>query len=52
MSAILAGTSNGFHFIEALRVKSRVGIYPRERVAEQTLELNLTFRRARCGSRA
>ena len=32
-----------FIFIEALRVKSRVGIYPRERVAEQTLELNLTF---------
>lgn len=32
-----------FIFIEALRVKSRVGIYPRERVTEQTLELNLTF---------
>jgi len=32
-----------FIFIEALRVRSRVGIYPRERVTEQTLELNLTF---------
>ena len=32
-----------FIFIEALRVKSRLGIYPRERVTEQTLELNLTF---------
>jgi dihydroneopterin aldolase len=32
-----------FIFIEALRVQARVGIYPRERVAEQTLELNLTF---------
>jgi 7,8-dihydroneopterin aldolase/epimerase/oxygenase len=32
-----------FIFIEALRVKARVGIYPRERVTEQTLELNLTF---------
>ena len=32
-----------FIFIEALRVKSRVGIYPREQVADQPLELNLTF---------
>ena len=32
-----------FIFIEALRVQARVGIYPRERVTEQTLELNLTF---------
>ena len=32
-----------FIFIEALPVKSRLGIYPRERVTEQTLELNLTF---------
>ncbi|WP_227816548.1 dihydroneopterin aldolase [Nitrogeniibacter aestuarii] len=32
-----------FIFIEELRVKARVGIYPRERVAPQMLELNLTF---------
>ncbi|QID18944.1 dihydroneopterin aldolase [Nitrogeniibacter mangrovi] len=32
-----------FIFIEELRVKARVGIYPREQVAAQTLELNLTF---------
>ncbi|WP_230969639.1 dihydroneopterin aldolase [Nitrogeniibacter aestuarii] len=32
-----------FIFIEELRVKARVGIYPRERVAPQVLELNLTF---------
>jgi len=32
-----------FIFIEELRVKARVGIYPRERVAPQSLELNLTF---------
>ena len=32
-----------FIFIEELRVSARVGIYPRERVAAQTLELNLTF---------
>jgi len=32
-----------FIFIEDLRVDTRVGIYPRERAAPQTLELNLTF---------
>lgn len=32
-----------FIFIEELRVNARVGIYPRERVAPQPLELNLTF---------
>ena len=32
-----------FIFIEELRVEARVGIYPRERVASQTVELNLTF---------
>ena len=32
-----------FIFVEALRVKARVGIYPRERVVDQPLELNLTF---------
>lgn len=32
-----------FIFIEDLRVQARVGIYPRERVTEQALELNLTF---------
>lgn len=32
-----------FIFIEELRVGARVGIYPRERVASQTVELNLTF---------
>jgi len=32
-----------FIFIEELRVKAHVGIYPRERVAPQMLELNLTF---------
>lgn len=32
-----------FIFIEGLRVAARVGIYPREQAAMQTLELNLTF---------
>lgn len=32
-----------FIFIEELRVQARVGIYPRERVAAQTLELDITF---------
>ncbi|NTV09308.1 MAG: dihydroneopterin aldolase [Zoogloea sp.] len=32
-----------FIFIEELRVDAHVGIYARERVAPQTLELNLTF---------
>lgn len=32
-----------FIFIEELRVEAHVGIYPRERVAPQTLEINLTF---------
>ena len=32
-----------FIFVEGLRVKARVGIYPRERVVDQPLELNLTF---------
>ncbi len=32
-----------FIFIEELRVSARVGIYPREQVAPQPLELNLTF---------
>lgn len=32
-----------FIFIEELRVEARVGIYPRERIAPQTLELNMTF---------
>jgi dihydroneopterin aldolase len=32
-----------FIFIEELRVNAHVGIYPRERVAPQPLELNLTF---------
>ena len=32
-----------FIFIEELRVQANVGIYPRERAAPQTVELNLTF---------
>lgn len=32
-----------FIFIEGMRVEAHVGIYPRERVAPQTLELSLTF---------
>jgi len=32
-----------FIFIEQMRVEAHVGIYPRERVAPQTLELSLTF---------
>lgn len=32
-----------FIFIEALRVKAHVGIYPRERASAQMLELDLTF---------
>ncbi len=32
-----------FIFIEELRVKAWVGIYPREQAAPQTVELNLTF---------
>jgi len=32
-----------FIFIEELRVQAWVGIYPREKAAPQTLELNLTF---------
>ena len=32
-----------FIFIEELRVKAWVGIYPREKAAPQTVELNLTF---------
>lgn len=32
-----------FIFIEELRVQAWVGIYPREKVAPQTVELNLTF---------
>jgi len=32
-----------FIFIEELRVNAHVGIYPRERVAPQPLELHLTF---------
>ncbi|MBT0962043.1 dihydroneopterin aldolase [Denitromonas iodatirespirans] len=32
-----------FIFIEELRVEAQVGIYPRERAAAQTVELNLTF---------
>lgn len=32
-----------FIFIEELRVEANVGIYPRERVAPQTIEINLTF---------
>ena len=32
-----------FIFIEELRVEARVGIYPRERVTSQPVELNLTF---------
>jgi len=32
-----------FIFVEELRVKAWVGIYPREKVAPQGLELNLTF---------
>ncbi len=32
-----------FIFIDDLRVDAHVGIYPRERAAPQTLELNLTF---------
>ena len=32
-----------FIFIEELRVDAHVGIYPRERVAPQTLEISLTF---------
>ncbi|WP_114649877.1 dihydroneopterin aldolase [Pseudothauera hydrothermalis] len=32
-----------FIFIEELRVQASVGIYPREKVAPQMVELNLTF---------
>lgn len=32
-----------FIFIEGMRVEAHVGIYARERVAAQTLELSLTF---------
>lgn len=32
-----------FIFIEELRVQAWVGIYPREKAALQTVELNLTF---------
>ena len=32
-----------FIFIEELRVDAHVGIYPREQVAAQTIEINLTF---------
>lgn len=32
-----------FIFIEAFRVEARVGIYPREKLATQRLELDLTF---------
>lgn len=32
-----------FIFIEELRVQAWVGIYPREQIAPQTVELNLTF---------
>jgi len=32
-----------FIFIEELRVEARVGIYPREKAAPQTVEFNLTF---------
>ena len=32
-----------FIFIEEFRVRAWVGIYPREKAAMQTLELNLTF---------
>lgn len=32
-----------FIFIEELRVQAWVGVYPREKAAPQTVELNLTF---------
>ena len=32
-----------FIFIEELRVEAWVGIYPREKAARQTVELNMTF---------
>lgn len=32
-----------FIFIDELRVEAQVGIYPRERVTTQLLEINLTF---------
>jgi len=32
-----------FIFIEELRIEAQVGIYPREKVAPQILELNMTF---------
>lgn len=32
-----------FIFIEDMRVEAHVGIFPRERVAPQTLEISLTF---------
>lgn len=32
-----------FIFIEELRVEARVGIYPREKLAPQTLALHMTF---------
>ena len=32
-----------FIFIEELRVQAWVGIYPREKIAPQTVELHLTF---------
>jgi len=32
-----------FIFIDELRVSAKVGVYPRERAAPQTLELSITF---------
>ncbi len=32
-----------FIFIEELRVEAHVGIYPREQLTAQTIEINLTF---------
>lgn len=32
-----------FIFIDELRVEAQVGIYPREKITTQTLDINLTF---------
>jgi dihydroneopterin aldolase len=44
MRAIVAKeTIMDFIFIDDMRVEAHVGIFPRERVAAQTLEISLTF---------
>jgi dihydroneopterin aldolase len=44
MSGIVAKeTDMDFIFIDDMRVEAHVGIFPRERAAAQTLEINLSF---------